>query len=147
MEVVSDWDNPAFAGRPVPEPNGVAAEYFAAIERGELRYQECPACGARQFYPRALCAGCGAEPRWAVSCGRGLIHTFTVVRQNLSPPFSSLVPYVLAIVELEEGPRMMGNVTGCAVDDVRIGMAVEAYAVRVRDGLGVPFWRPLAGVS
>ncbi len=147
MDVVTDWEEPTYAGRPVPEPTGVAAEYFAAVERGELRYQECPACGTRQFYPRELCAGCGGEPTWAVASGRGRVHTFTVVRQNLTPPFSSLVPYVIAIVELEEGPRMMGNLTGCPVDDVRIGMDVEAYAVRVREGVGVPFWRPVAVAS
>ena len=147
MEVVTDWDDPAFAGRPVPAPSGVAAEYFAAVETGELRYQDCPSCGHRQFYPRQLCAGCGGEPVWAVSSGRGRVHTFTVVRQNLSPPFASLVPYVLAVVELEEGPRLMGNVTDCQVEDVKIGMAVEAYAVRVREGLGVPFWRPQVGSS
>jgi uncharacterized OB-fold protein len=145
VEVVTDWDDPAFAGRPVPAPSGVAAEYFAAVETGELRYQDCPSCEHRQFYPRRLCAGCGGEPVWAVSSGRGRVHTFTVVRQNLSPPFASLVPYVLAVVELEEGPRLMGNVTDCQVEDVKIGMAVEAYAVRVREGLGVPFWRPQVG--
>src|SRR5690242_11317094 len=88
MDVGSDWNDPAFDGRPIPAPTGVAAEYFAAVEQGELRYQECPECGTRQLYPRELCIGCGAEPRWAVASGRGKVHTFTVVRQNLSPPFS-----------------------------------------------------------
>jgi hypothetical protein len=72
------------------------------------------------------------------------VHTFTIVRQNGQPPFEDELPYVVAMVELEEGVRMMGNVTGCAVESVRIGVPVEAYAVECGDGLAVPFWRPAA---
>ncbi|HLN17447.1 MAG TPA: Zn-ribbon domain-containing OB-fold protein [Acidimicrobiales bacterium] len=142
MEIVADWTDPRFAGRPRPGPDLLSAEFYAAADRGELRYQECPDCGHRQFYPRLICTGCGGEPAWAVASGRGTVHTFTVVRQNLSPPFVDLLPYVLAIVELEEGPRMMGNVTDCDPADVHIGLPVEAYGVRVEDGLALPFWRP-----
>ena len=71
------------------------------------------------------------------------VHTFTVARQNWAEPFRELAPYVVAIVELDEGPRMMTNITGCAPDDVRIGMRVEAYTIAVDGGLGVPFWRPV----
>jgi uncharacterized OB-fold protein len=70
------------------------------------------------------------------------VHTFTVVRQSLMAPFDGLAPYVIAMVELDEGPKMMGNVTDCDPVDVHIGMAVSAYAVRVEDGVSVPFWRP-----
>lgn len=142
MDIVDTWSEPAFAGRPVPAPHGMAAEYFAALDRGELRYQKCPKCDRRQFYPRELCLGCGAVPDWGVASGRGSVHTFSVVRQSLTPPFSGILPYVVAIIELEEGPRMMGNVTDCAVEEVHIGMQVEAYGVRVREGLSVAFWRP-----
>jgi uncharacterized OB-fold protein len=72
------------------------------------------------------------------------VHTFTVVRKNLAPPFDRLTPYVVAVVELAEGPRMMGNVTHCDPDQVRIGDAVTAYAVAVDDGVAAPFWRPAA---
>ncbi|HMD45795.1 MAG TPA: Zn-ribbon domain-containing OB-fold protein [Acidimicrobiales bacterium] len=142
MEVSTDWTDPAFAGRPIPRPDPVSAEYFAAAERGVLLYQECPSCGHRQFYPRGICTGCGGDPEWAEASGRGTVHTYSVIRQSLTPPFASLVPYVVAIVELAEGPRMMGNLTDCDPAEVRIGMPVEAYAVRVEEGLAVPFWRP-----
>ena len=108
-----------------------------------MLYQECPACGHRQFYPRAMCTACAASPSGARRRGVGTVHTFTVIRQNWAEPFRALVPYVVAIVELEEGPRMMTNITDCAPDDVHIGMPVEAYAIAVEDGLGVPFWRPV----
>jgi uncharacterized OB-fold protein len=70
------------------------------------------------------------------------VHTFTIVRQNLAEPWRGLLPYVVAMVELEEGPRMMTNITGCDPEDVYIGMPVEAYTVEVEEGLGLPFWRP-----
>jgi hypothetical protein len=138
MEVIRgrEWQRPGLA------PDALEREFFAAAARGELRYQQCPACGHRQFYPRAVCTACGADPAWAVASGRGLVHTFTVVRQNAQKPFRDELPYVVAIVELEEGVHMMGNVTGCPVDEVRIGQRVEAYAVECEDGLAVPFWRP-----
>ena len=72
------------------------------------------------------------------------MHTFTIVRQNGEPPFRDQLPYVVAMIELDEGVRMMGNVTDCPVERVRIGMPVEAYAVECGDGLAVPFWRPAA---
>jgi hypothetical protein len=130
--------------RPLPLPDNVSAPYWEAAARGEVLYQECPACGHRQLYPRALCTACAAEPEWRRASGRGTVHTFTVIRQNWAEPFRELAPYVVAIVDLEEGPRMMTNVTGCAPEDVHIGMPVEAYTIAVEDGLGVPFWRPAA---
>jgi uncharacterized OB-fold protein len=139
MEVIrgSEWR------RVLPDPDGTERPFFEAAARGELRYQRCPACGHVQFYPRPVCTACGADPEWATASGRGTVHTFTVVRQNFMPPFKDELPYVVAMIALEEGVRMMGNVTGCAPAQVRIGMAVEAYAVECEPGLGVPFWRPV----
>ncbi|MGO9456933.1 MAG: Zn-ribbon domain-containing OB-fold protein [Acidimicrobiales bacterium] len=142
MEVSGSWDAPDFAGRPLPDADMLSAGYWDAARHGELRIQECPACRHRQFYPRFLCTECGGTPEWMAASGRGTVHTFTVVRRNLAPPFDRLTPYVVAVVELDEGPRMMGNVTHCDPDRVRIGMEVTAYAVVADEGIGVPFWRP-----
>jgi uncharacterized OB-fold protein len=142
MEVSGSWEEPDYAGRPVPGPDTLSAEFWDAASRGELLIQECPVCGHRQFYPRLLCTECGATPEWKAASGRGTVHTFTVVRKNLAPPFDRLSPYVVAVVELAEGPRMMGNVTHCDPDEVSIGMDVTAYAVIADEGIGVPFWRP-----
>ena len=103
--------------------------------------QECKSCGHRQFYPRAVCTDCGDDVDWLTCSGRGTVHTFTVIRQNHAKPFKDELPYVVAIVELEEGPRMMGNVTGIDADDMQIGEAVEVYFVHADEGVAVPFWR------
>jgi uncharacterized OB-fold protein len=140
MEVVRGrtWDRPQLA------PGALDREFFEAAARGTLLYQQCPACGHRQFYPRLLCTACGGDVVWASASGRGAVHTFTIVRQNGQKPFKDELPYAVAMVELEEGVRMMGNVMGCPVEQVRIGMAVEAYAVDCGEGLAVPFWRAAA---
>jgi uncharacterized OB-fold protein len=130
------WERPQLA------PGELDRAFFEAAARGELLYQCCPACGHRQFYPRQLCTACGGEPAWQTATGRGSVHTFTVVRQTGQPPFRAELPYVVAMIELEEGVRMMGTVTGCPVDDVQIGMPVEAYAIECQEGMAVPFWRP-----
>jgi uncharacterized protein len=128
--------------KPLPGPDDVNREYWAAAAEGRLLVQECPSCGHRQFYPRALCTQCGGEPGWLTCSGRGTVHTFTVIRQMGMPPFRDELPYVVAMIELEEGPLMMGNVTGVEPDAVRIGLPVEAYFVRAADDVGIPMWRP-----
>jgi uncharacterized OB-fold protein len=70
------------------------------------------------------------------------VYTYTIVRQNRTPPFAGLVPYAVAIIELEEGVRMMSNVIDCPVEDLHIGMAVEVVLLPVDDAIGLPFWRP-----
>jgi uncharacterized OB-fold protein len=96
--------------KPLPAPDGVSAPFWKAAAEGRLLIQRCPACGHRQFYPRALCTACGADPEWMEASGRGTVHTFTIVRQHGQRGFKEELPYVVAIIELEEGPRMMGNV-------------------------------------
>ena len=131
--------------RPLPAPDNTSSEFWAAVARGSLLFQRCPACGHAQFYPRPLCVRCAAEPEWEEASGEGKVHTFTVIRQNLAPPFGGLGAYVVAMIDLVEGPRMMSNVTHVDPAEVRIGLPVTCYGVKVDDGLGLPFWRPSTG--
>ena len=138
MEVVrvGEWS------KPLPELDGVSREFWQAASEGRLLYQRCPRCDHRQFYPRALCTACAESPEWAEASGRGRVHTFTIVRQFGGKPFRDELPYVVAMIDLEEGVRMMGNLTGLSVDEVRIDMPVEAYALLAEPGVGVVYWRP-----
>jgi uncharacterized protein len=129
--------------KPLPEPDPISREYWAALGSGRLLVQHCPDCGHSQFYPRAMCAGCGGEPVWHEVSGRGTVYTFTVIRQNGVPAFRNDVPYVVAMIELEDGVRLMGNITGCPVDEVRVGMEVQAYAVRAEPDIAIPLWEPV----
>lgn len=131
-----------FDRRPLPRVDNVSAPYWKAAAEGRLLYQECPACGHRQLYPRAMCTACAATPEWREASGRGSVHTYTVIHQNHAEPFRDQLPYVVAMVELDEGPRMMTNITDCDPADVSIGMAVELHTVTIDDELGLPLWRP-----
>jgi uncharacterized OB-fold protein len=127
--------------KPIPQLDPLSGQYFRAASEGRLVYERCPACGHSQHYPRAVCQRCGATPEWATASGRGVVYSFTVIRQSGQPGFSDELPYVLALVDLDEGPRLIGNITHCDVDDVRIGAAVAAYVLSVAPEIGLPQWR------
>jgi hypothetical protein len=131
-------------GRILPLPNSSTKPFWDATARVELVVQWCERCQEAQFHPGPLCRTCGTEPGWKVTSGRGSIYTYTIVHQSRTPPFDQLVPYIVAMVDLDEGPRMMTNVIECAADDVHVGMRVEvAFAAEV-DGIALPFWQPVA---
>ena len=93
-----------------PQPNADSAPFWAATAEQRLLFQRCERCSRPQFPPRAECLACGGALRWEDACKGGLIHSFTVVRRAPSAEFKSRVPYVIALVELDEGPRLMLNV-------------------------------------
>ncbi len=134
-------DVPEWA-KPLPQLDNVNEEYWKAAREGRLLIQQCPKCGNRQWYPRALCTSCGADPEWLETAGRGTIHTYTVVRQQGLPAFKAELPYVIAMVELDEGPLIFGSMPGTDPDTVSIGMPVEVYFAAAADDTGVAYWRP-----
>ena len=132
---------------PAPTPDGSTAPYWEAAAKGELLIKRCDTCGRAHFYPRPFCPVCWSTAvRWERASGRGTVYTFSVVRRSDLPAFRERVPYVPAIVELAEGPRMMTTVVGVDPAEIRIGMAVEvAYAPAGPDGSAVvPVFRPAA---
>lgn len=128
--------------KPLPAPDAIEAPFYEAAARGELRYQRCPACEHAQFYPRGLCTACGATPEWAVAAGVGEIYTFTVIRQTHAAAFREEIPYAVAMIALPEGVQLMGGITDCPVDEIHVGMPVEAYSVEFAEGMALPYWRP-----
>lgn len=128
---------------PVPDADG-AAFWQAAGER-RFVVKRCGSCRRAHFYPRPFCPFCwSADVRWEDASGRGVVYTYSVVRRNDLPAFADRVPYVAAIVELEEGPRVMTNVVGIEPDDVRMEMPVAVdFAAAGIDGTAlVPVFRP-----
>ncbi|MBI4081140.1 MAG: Zn-ribbon domain-containing OB-fold protein, partial [Candidatus Lambdaproteobacteria bacterium] len=101
------------------------------------------ACGMLRFFPRYLCTGCGSErSEWVQARGRGTVHSFTIVHRAAFPAFQSRVPYVLALIDLEEGPRLMANVLGADARQVAIGDRVEVvFEPRGDAGAKVPQFR------
>jgi hypothetical protein len=128
---------------PLPIVNADSAPYWEGARHDRLMLQRCTACGASRFFPRYLCTGCGSErSEWVQASGRGTVHSFTIVHRAAFPAFQSRTPYVLALIDLEEGPRMMTNVLGPDALDVAIGDRVEAeFEPRGEGGAKVPQFR------
>ncbi len=134
---------PDYTG-PVPVPSPETRPFWEAARRHELCLQRCRSCGRHVFYPRAVCPHClGADLEWQRVSGRGTLDTFTVVHRGLRG-FPLGPPYVIAIVELTEGPRLMTNLVGIEADPakIRIGMAVEVVFEDVTAEVSLPRFRP-----
>jgi uncharacterized OB-fold protein len=147
MTLLSDAIATELPGRPVPFVDADNKVFYDGCARGELWMQRCVDTGKFQFYPRPCSIYTGGEVEWVKCAGRGTVHTFTVIRRNYPEPyFVPYTPYVVAIIDLEEGVRMMSNVTGCALEDVKIGLRVGVYFGCINEAHNVylPFWRPLA---
>lgn len=128
--------------RPGPVADQDTRPYFEGCARGELVLQRCPGCGAVQHRPRALCASCLGPVEHFVASGRGRVYTFTVTHQNQAPGFREACPYVLAYVDLDEGPRLLTNLVGCDPAEVRIGMPVQVEFTATEGELRTPVFRP-----
>ncbi len=120
-------ETPAQYQKPLPEPSAVSAPFWDGLKSGQLRLQRCGECERYVFYPRSVCPHCMSERLgWATACGRGTIYSYTIVRRAMNPAFGNDVPYVFAIVQLGEGPRVTTNIVKCAPEEVRVDMPVKA---------------------
>lgn len=131
--------------RPRPDARGAGKHYWNAAREGRLDLPLCSGCGKLHWYPRVRCPHCGsADLAWVTASGKGTIHTYTVVRQSGDPYFKTKLPYVLAMIDLEEGVRMMSNIVDCDVDSVRAGLPVRLVFEEAGQPSEVPLFR-LAG--
>ncbi|MBI4338448.1 MAG: Zn-ribbon domain-containing OB-fold protein [Chloroflexi bacterium] len=128
----------------LPAISGETRPYWDACARGDLLVQRCGICGKYQFYPRGFCSHCWSQRdlQWVKSSGKGLVWSYTITRQNRMPGYNEEVPYVLALVELEEGVRMFTNIVGCKPEEVAVGMPVEVTFVRAAEGVSIPYFKP-----
>ena len=126
---------------PAPEVSPELREFWDATAAGRLLLRRCTACGEAIWYPRPICPFCySSETVWEQASGRGVIYTYSVVRRGAGPYAGA--PYVLAYVELDEGPRMMTNIVDCRFEDLRIGQRVELVFHRTELGTALPRFRP-----
>jgi uncharacterized OB-fold protein len=111
--------------KPLPKPTPTSQPFWDAARRHQLSLQRCAACGKFIYYPRERCPHCFSDRlEWKGVSGRGKVYSYTVVRRASSRAFAE--PYVLAIVELDEGPRMTSNIVA-APESVKVGMPVAVY--------------------
>ena len=107
---------------PLPISNADSDPYWAAAKEERLVIQKCESCNHHYFMPRHLCPVCwSSEKEWVTAAGNGTVYSFSIIHRAPLPSFSKKVPYVIAMIELEEGPRMMTNIVGEGALDVQIG--------------------------
>ncbi|MFF4524318.1 Zn-ribbon domain-containing OB-fold protein [Streptomyces bluensis] len=140
---------PTSARFDVPEVDAFTRPYWDAAAEGHLLLLRCGDCGRAHHYPREFCPHCWSEDvTWEPASGRATLYTWSVVHRNDLPPFGERTPYVAAVVDLAEGPRMMTEVVECGEGELRVGMELE---VTFRGGgnveggdVAVPVFRPRA---
>jgi uncharacterized OB-fold protein len=123
--------------RNVPEPSEVSRPFWDATRRGELVVQWCSACAAGIFYPRILCPRCGSlELSWRTADGFGTVYSHAT---HYVP--GSQVRYCVALIDLDEGVRMVSNVIGLDPDEVAVGQRVQVAWEPLPDGRALPVFR------
>jgi uncharacterized OB-fold protein len=126
----------------LPAPDFETKPFWEGCKVGRFLVRHCNECGEDHFYPRPFCPKCWSDDvAWKEASGRGTLYTYSVVRQNDLPPFPERVPYVAAIVELDEGPRVMTNLVDCELDAIRIGMPVEVDFRAISDDVTIAVFR------
>lgn len=130
---------------PLPRPTPESKPFWDACKAHELRLQRCRACDQAYFYPRNVCPSClSSDVEWFRASGRGKLHTFSVVYSGGKYPPLEL-PFVLAVVELEEGPKMLSNLVGVPADpaQLRCEMPVVVEFADVTEQITLPRFRPI----
>jgi len=132
--------------RPLPAPapavNPETAEFWAATAAGQLLLKRCLDCGAVIWYPRAICPQCSSmRTRWFTASGRGRVYSYTV-NYRAEGAYQDCAPYVLAYVELDEGPRLMTNIVEADSADLAVGLPVEVTFHDTGAGSALPRFRP-----
>ena len=136
---------PTTPPRPLPVPTQATQPFWDATAQQKLLVQRCGDCQHRQSIPRLFCTRCLSDNiQWDASPGLGHIYTFTVNHRAANPHMADKVPYVVAVVQLDEGTRLMANIVNVAPDAVRIGDRVQVRFLPLTDTLSLPQFEPVA---
>ncbi len=127
---------------PLPKATPETQPFWDGLKEGKLMIQRCRGCGP-YFYPRPFCPSCFSwDVEWFQASGKGRLYSFVI--NHRPPPYMGEEPFVIAVVELDEGPRMMTNLIDVEPDPakVRCDMPVQIAFVKVTDEVTLPKFRP-----
>ena len=130
-----------------PQPTPETAHYWEGARLGELRLQKCSACAQVYFPPRPFCPACACrEVKVFAASGQGRLFSY-VISHRLAPGFTE--PYAIAVVELDEGPRLMTNIVECAQtpEALQLDMRLEVIFQKLDDDISLPVFRPAKGMQ
>jgi uncharacterized OB-fold protein len=126
---------------PLPRPTEISQAHWDGCKNGELLVQRCADCSSYIFIPQETCTNCmGSNLNWVKSSGQGMLYSYTTVYRPQRVEFDA--PYVVAIVELEEGWHMLSNLIGADLDSIKVGMPVEVSFVKMTEDITLPQFKP-----
>jgi uncharacterized OB-fold protein len=129
----------------LPAADDDTRPFWDAARDGKLLIKRCADCGRAHFYPRPFCPLCWSDAvHWEEASGRAELYTWSVVHHNDLPPFPERIPYVAAVVDLAEGPRMQTNVVDCDPGALSVGMGLRVAYRDVADQVTIPVFVPAA---
>ena len=124
---------------PLPQPSIETAPFWAAVQKRTLMMPKCDACGTVAFPPTVACSTCERmQFTWTQMSGRGTVYSFVVYHRIYHPAFADKVPYVVAVVDIDEGPRLISNIVNMPIAEVTCDMPVSVVYDEVRDGYLIP---------
>jgi uncharacterized OB-fold protein len=128
--------------KPLPEIKGIAKTYWEGLKERKLLIQQCNECNKQIFYPRIVCHYCGSTSvEYKEHSGEGEIYSYTVIYKPRHPAFMDEAPYVVALVDLDGGERMMTNIIDCEIDDIKIGRRVQVSYTDISDSVTLPHFK------
>ena len=132
------------SSKPIPRPTPETAPFWEGCAAAELRLQHCQNCGHVQFPPRKLCSGCFSEEvEWRKASGHGTLRSWSLVVRPGAPGFENEVPFLSALVALDEGPTMLSVIRNCAVEDVDFDMRLQVIFEKRSETIFIPYFQPL----
>lgn len=134
--------------KPLPTPDFDTEPFWQALKQHSLQLQRCQDCKQAYFYPRILCPHCWSDNvEWEEMSGKGHVYTYTVIHRAPHPAFGEDVPYIVAVVELDEGPRLPVNIVECDIERICVDLPVEVVFEDVNDEITFARFRPQEGAS
>jgi len=131
--------------KPLPNVNEDNKEFWRGCKSHELRFQKCRDCGHVRWPPSMICPACHSlETEWIVSSGKGKVYTFVIYHVAYHEGFKNDVPYIVADVELEEGPRLPTNILDCPHEKIACDMPVKVVWEDVTEEFSLPKFRPIS---
>lgn len=131
--------------KPLPKINADNRPFWEGCRRHELCFQRCAECGHVRWPPADRCPGClSGNTDWLIASGTGRIYTYAVYHVSYHPGFAGDLPYTVAVVVLDEGPRLLTNIVGCQPEEVRCDMPVEVTWTDVDEQVSLPLFRPVS---
>jgi len=128
--------------KPLPVVTEESRHFWEGCRQGKLLLRYCDQCQRYQFYPRLYCMQCGSNVlRWVEASGRGVIYSYTIIRQSKSPEFMNDTPYNVSIVQLEEGPRMLSNIVDIDPSELQVDLPVTVVFDQVNESISLPRFR------